>query len=174
MADDTRPQPQAGFFGKLPVAGDFVSRGLSPAIADWLDHWLTQSLAHAARTPDAWPPGGLRALLEVPDGARLAVIGPSVDRAGREFPLLACISASNISLTEAERWADRAAVALARAVEGRYDPPTLLAALNSITPPAQGDGPLCPPLLWCAGDDEPQLPEQVLVALFAETGTSSG
>jgi type VI secretion system protein ImpM len=160
------PSPQAGFFGKLPMVGDFVSRGLSPTLSAWLDNWLTQWLAPVAHLPDVWPRGGIRAILDPPSGAILAVIGPSVDRAGREFPILAGIPACAIAQSEADRWADLAAVALSRAVQGQYDPTTLFAALNSIAAPVAGEPALCPPLLWSANSDNPRPPEAALAEMF--------
>lgn len=81
-------------FGKMPVLGDFLSRGLDFALRDGLDHWLSAGMEAArARFPDfddryvaapAWcfvdqDPAGLWS-----GGALCA----SVDAAGRRFPLM--------------------------------------------------------------------------------------
>jgi len=77
-------------FGKLPAHGDFVARGLTPDARDGWDAFLSASLADARRTLgdkfeaqyDAAP--AWRFALADSSGA----IAPSVDRAGRRFPLL--------------------------------------------------------------------------------------
>lgn len=161
----------AGFFGKLPVSGDFLARGLAPGQRAWLDGWVTRWLADHARDPDLWPAGGLRGLLDAPEGPLLVVIGPSIDLPGRRFPVLACTKAPDVSQASADRWADLAAVALSRAVQGDYDADTLLAALNSIPPPAFADKPLAPPVLWGADSIGP--PDAIVAALFAATPPSS-
>lgn len=154
----------AGFFGKLPVSGDFLARGLAPGQRSWLDAWLTRWVAGVAHDPDLWPPGGLRGLLDAPDGPLVVVIGPSIDLPGREFPILACVPAPGASQQTADSWANLAAVALSRAVRGDYDADTLLAALNSIPAPEQGDPPLAAPTLWT--DTASGAPEELLPTLF--------
>ena len=156
----------AGFFGKLPTSGDFLARGLAPGQRSWLDDWLTRYLAAYAKDPESWPPGGLRGLLDAPEGPLLVVIGPSVDLPGRSFPILACIQAVEVSIESASRWTELAAVALSRAVRGDYDADTLLAALNSIPPPDPGDDPVFSPILWSDSLSGP--PEIVLPLIFGE------
>jgi len=155
----------AGFFGKLPTQGDFVSRGLAPGTRAWLDQWLTRWLAPYVHDPDRWPRGGIRGVLDAPSGPLVVVIGPSIDRPGRDFPILACIAADAPSRPGADRWADLAAVALARAVRGDYDADTLLAALETIPAPAAGEPPLPAPWLWSDSAEGP--PETLLTTLFA-------
>ena len=77
-------------FGKLPVLGDFVARGLDGQMRDALDHWLSADLA-AARDRfgdefepryDAAPPW--RFIDCDPDGGWSGgALCASVDRAGR-------------------------------------------------------------------------------------------
>jgi len=82
--------PGAFVFGKLPAHGDFVARGLTPDARDGWDAFLSASLADARQTLgerfeaqyDAAP--AWRFSLADTSGA----IAPSVDRAGRRFPLL--------------------------------------------------------------------------------------
>ncbi len=161
----------AGLFGKLPVSGDFVARGLAPGQRAWLDSWISRRVAGFARDPDLWPPGGLRGVLDAPDGPLLVVIGPSVDLPGRSFPILACTPAPGVSRVSGERWADLAAVAVSRAVEGTYDADTLLAALNSIAQPSPGEPPLEPPVMW--GGEAIGPPDEIIPALFAGMRPSS-
>lgn len=81
----------AGYFGKLPVAGDFQkvvpAEGPDGKVLEWLhDGWARYALA--AQRPDL--PGPLWFLWRKP-GTPAAVLGamvPSRDRAGRRFPLL--------------------------------------------------------------------------------------
>ena len=85
-----------GFYGKLPSRGDFVRSGLPRDFTDRWDDWL-QSVMSGSRTlmGDAWLPAFLEAPVwrfALPRGlcGRRAVLGvmlPSVDKAGRYFPL---------------------------------------------------------------------------------------
>jgi type VI secretion system protein ImpM len=87
--------PAVGFFGKLPARGDFVRRDLPQDFVDAWDGWLAAGIAESkARLGADW----LAAFLEAPvwnfalapGVAGPAIAGiflPSVDRAGRYFPL---------------------------------------------------------------------------------------
>ena len=85
-----------GFYGKLPCAGDFVTRTLpSTFVAPW-DAWLQQALhASRAKLGERWTETYLEspiwrfALQPEACGpqAWAGVLMPSVDRAGRYFPL---------------------------------------------------------------------------------------
>ena len=85
-----------GFYGKLPCAGDFVTRALPTTfVAPW-DGWLQQALvASRAKLGDRWTETYLEspiwrfALQPQTCGpqAWAGVLMPSVDRAGRYFPL---------------------------------------------------------------------------------------
>lgn len=89
--------PAAGWFGKLPMLGDFASRRLPPAFIGACDEWLSQSLRSSqaqlgARWLDtyltapvwrfAWAPGVIDAQWW------FGVLMPSVDAVGRYFPLV--------------------------------------------------------------------------------------
>jgi len=90
-------ESNVGFYGKLPVLGDFVSRRLpNDFISSW-DKWLQSSLAvskeklaeqwmHTYLTSPIWrfalSPGMCG------NDAWLGVVMPSVDRVGRYFPLM--------------------------------------------------------------------------------------
>jgi len=94
---DPIAEPQiAGWFGKIPALGDFVTRRLPPTFVDPWDAWLSAELVAARRAlADAWP----SAYRQTPiwrfaltagaiDQARwLGVLIPSFDRVGRQFPL---------------------------------------------------------------------------------------
>ena len=85
-----------GFYGKLPARGDFVRAGLPRDFIDPWDDWL-QSVMAGSRTlmGEAWLPAFLEAPVwrfTLPPGmcgaqAALGLMLPSVDRAGRYFPL---------------------------------------------------------------------------------------
>lgn len=77
-------------FGKLPAHGDFVSRGIPPSERDMLDAWLSDEMRDARgrfgeefeERFDTAPPW----LFAHDDEG--GVLCPSVDSAGRRFPLL--------------------------------------------------------------------------------------
>jgi type VI secretion system protein ImpM len=83
-------------FGKLPTHGDFIARGLNPARRDELDLWLSNEMVQArevfgARFEDAYD-AATPWLLSARDDAGMwqgAAICPSVDAAGRRFPIVA-------------------------------------------------------------------------------------
>jgi type VI secretion system protein ImpM len=85
-----------GFYGKLPARGDFVRGGLPRDFTDRWDAWLAPAIAGSReRMGEDWLP----AFLEAPvwrfalsaglcgGRAALGLMLPSVDRAGRYFPL---------------------------------------------------------------------------------------
>ncbi len=86
----------AGFYGKLPARGDFVRAGLPRDFVEAWDRWW-QSMIPASRQSlgEAWVPAWLEAPIwrfTLPAGlcgagSVLGVWMPSVDRAGRYFPL---------------------------------------------------------------------------------------
>ena len=87
----------AGFFGKLPGAGDFVQRRLpSPFVDAWDQHFeravnesklaLGDAWPHAYRSSPVWrfvlSPGVCTS------AAWVGVLGPANDRVGRSFPMV--------------------------------------------------------------------------------------
>jgi type VI secretion system protein ImpM len=87
----------SGFFGKLPSRGDFVRTGLPRSFTDPWDAWLRDVLpASRAVLGDEWVPAWLEApvwrFALAPDVCGpeqvLGLWMPSVDRAGRYFPLV--------------------------------------------------------------------------------------
>lgn len=87
MPRDLLTPPYVGFFGKLPVTGDFVARGLPDAFRRNWDVWVTRHIAPRMRIGGHWPQGGLRCRLISGGRSAGAVIVPSTDSAGRVFPL---------------------------------------------------------------------------------------
>jgi type VI secretion system protein ImpM len=107
-----------GLYGKLPAAGDFVSRALPAAfVAPW-DEWLQNSLAASrAQLGERWNP----VYLESPiwrfvlqprlcgPQAWAGTLTPSVDRTGRYFPLTFAASippavSTLLTVAAAEHW----------------------------------------------------------------------
>ncbi|MCW5748421.1 MAG: type VI secretion system-associated protein TagF [Alphaproteobacteria bacterium] len=87
---------RVGFFGKLPGRGDFVRRDLPNGFVDVWDNWLQEGIAASrAALGEGWLDAWLCAPIwrfALPAGmcgadAWAGVMMPSVDRAGRYFPL---------------------------------------------------------------------------------------
>ena len=86
----------AGFYGKVPARGDFVRSGLPRDFVETWDDWLSEVMSASKEIGgDAWLPAFLEAPVwrfALPSGVcgAFAIIGlmlPSVDKAGRYFPL---------------------------------------------------------------------------------------
>lgn len=94
---DTRTDAEAaGFYGKLPVLGDFVTRRLPAQFVQVWDQWLRESLAASqAELAEDWLDTYLTSPLWrftlspgiVGQSGWAGVLMPSVDRVGRYFPL---------------------------------------------------------------------------------------
>ena len=90
------PAPLAGIYGKLPARGDFVCQRLPRAFTEPWDDWIAAVLSASREALGAaWLPAWLEApvwrfaLAGGVCGPRdvLGLMLPSVDRAGRYFPL---------------------------------------------------------------------------------------
>jgi type VI secretion system ImpM family protein len=90
------PPPTAGWFGKIPALGDFVSRRLPAEFIEAWDIWLSEELFGAQeKLGENWLESYLKApiwrfaLMPGALDARhwFGVLMPSVDRIGRQFPL---------------------------------------------------------------------------------------
>ncbi len=98
------PDASAGLFGKLPARGDFVRENLPRDFTDAWDAWWARGLAETQRQRprDEWQASWLEAPVwrfVLPPGlcGRNGVLGlwlPSVDRAGRYWPLTIAAVAS--------------------------------------------------------------------------------
>lgn len=157
----------AGAFGKVPSAGDFIARGLTAEVRSALDRWLAAHLAEAARDPDSWPDWGLRAAVPTPAGDVAALILPSVDRAGRQYPFALVAPLSGADVRGVDAWADGALDLALDAVDGVIDADELGAALSDVGLPRAARGAaVAVPSLWRRGG-VPGAPEVALPALFA-------
>lgn len=128
---------RAGFFGKIPKSGDFVARGLSVSERQFWDRWITSNLAFAMEPEPVWPKGGLR--LSRP--GQIAVILPSRDKSGRNFPLLGLIlhDGDLVSADQADELIAMVLPPLEKALTGECDANTLEAMLAQVAmedPPA--------------------------------------
>lgn len=147
---------RVGFFGKLPGRGDFVRRDLPNTFVDTWDRWLQHGIAASRNTlGDGWLDSWLCAPIwrfALPPGtcgpdAWAGVMMPSVDRAGRYFPLtLATSVGTPAAAVLAGDWiAAVEAVALSALDEG---------ADFERFADAVGQLPVCPPVsaeTWAGG-----------------------
>ncbi len=135
-----------GFFGKLPGHGDFIRAGLPEEVVAAWDGWVREGLAESRiALAEAWLP----AFLEAPvwrfrfaPGTLCAmglagVMAPSVDRAGRYFPLmLGAAMERTPEPGEAPSWFDALAAAAADAVHEGWSRDRLLDAVDAAGAPA--------------------------------------
>jgi type VI secretion system protein ImpM len=161
---DAGTRAQRGYFGKIPSRGDFVRAGLPRGfVAPW-DAWLQDMLtASRAALGEDWMPAWMEApiwcfLLQPgacgPEAA-LGMFMPSVDRAGRLFPLsLAWVAPSAATFaTEGMAWLEQAEAAGLAALEQDLEPDALIAALQAETNTSEaipGDPASQAPLGACA------------------------
>lgn len=149
MPGEVLTPPYAGFFGKLPVTGDFVARGLPDAFRRHWDLWVTRHLASRLRAGTAWPQGGLRCRLT--SGGRVAgvVVVPSADNAGRLFPLsLAVIGANLPGPMDLCDWFSGARRCAEAAMARHMGADALQEALDALPPPEGDYGDAPPMLIW--------------------------
>jgi type VI secretion system protein ImpM len=141
---------QVGFYGKLPSRGDFLRHGLPRSFVDpWDDWWQSAITGSLAALGEAWVPAWMEAPVwrfaipagQCGPGAVLGLWMPSVDRAGRHFPLtLARMIAGGDAGAEAG-WLDQAEA------DG-------LAALEHDTPPETLAGQLLAAPVWPAPEPD--------------------
>ncbi len=113
VADESRAAvPTAlslAWFGKLPSAGDFISRRMPYALQQYWDRWCASSMETLKeRNPaSGWALWGnmpkwaflLPAQPGVPFG-QLGVLAPSCDRVGRNFPFLVTTKLTDDNIAE--------------------------------------------------------------------------
>jgi type VI secretion system protein ImpM len=156
-----------GFHGKLPTAGDFVTRGLPTGLAAFWDAWAARNLAR--RT--GWPEGGLRMRLQSGGKVAAGVAVPGADRVGRRFPVAAFVIAPALPAPNGlDAWCDAAAAVLVSAGQGGIDADTLLDRLEALVSPT-GGGKGTAMQLWAVGvPPQPCAPadcDEVLNSLFS-------
>lgn len=108
-----------GFYGKVPVVGDFVSRRVPRSFIEFWDRWLQDAIATSRKQlAEAW----LDLYLVSPiwrfslssgicgETAWTGILMPSVDKVGRYFPLTLvlavpeCINPFLLARPQADRW----------------------------------------------------------------------
>jgi type VI secretion system protein ImpM len=157
-----------GFYGKLPRAGDFVSRRLPADFVRFWDRWCALHLA--TRLPEG---AGLRFALVRPPLHATGLVTASADRAGRRFPLT--LAAAGPAAPD-PAWLAALAAAAAAAAQGELSPDALDARLQSLPiPPLAADAASPPPLVfWTEAAApraiDPDHPGPALDALLATPG----
>jgi type VI secretion system protein ImpM len=164
MSDpDPAAQIRAGVFGKLPARGDFVRDNLPRDFTDAWDAWWSRGLADTqSRAADDWVTSWLDAPVwrfALPPGlcGRLGVIGvwmPSVDKAGRYYPLTLAAAAPfdwTDGLPLMESFLDVAEAAGRDALEHDLTQDTLTARLTAALPSATGGATPGPATWWTEG-----------------------
>lgn len=139
MSTSDITQLRAGFFGKLPALGDFVSRQLAYAQVRRIDDWMQCGLRALQRTSTR----GGDAELGVPvwrfvlpcgvwgGRAFCGALMPSLDKVGRRFPLLACVGLdADTHLAAVSPFSERLAQVLPNAIACELGPDDLLARLQ--------------------------------------------
>jgi type VI secretion system protein ImpM len=139
-----------GFYGKLPARGDFVRAGLPRDFTDRWDDWLQSVIAGSrALMGEAWLPAFLEAPVwrfALPPGmcgqrAALGLMLPSVDKAGRYFPLtfaalpaagavLPAVGIASAASGPARVWLDRCEATGRTALERDTSPQEIADALG--------------------------------------------
>lgn len=150
-----------GWFGKLPMLGDFAHRRLPRGFVDACDAWLSQGIGTSRRSlGPAWLDDYLAAPLwcfawsplVVDEHWWFGVLMPSVDAVGRYFPLVIAFEAMQAptdphALARWARWYDGAAACALQTLGDRATLDGFESALaaadtpSSTTTPAEGAGP---------------------------------
>ncbi len=133
-----------GFYGKLPARGDFVRAGLPRDFTDRWDDWLQSVIASSrALMGESWLPAFLEAPVwrfSLPPGqcgerAALGLMLPSVDKAGRYFPLtfvaLLATGVPGANSGPASAWLDQCEAAGRAALEHDTPPQDIADALGA-------------------------------------------
>lgn len=113
------PSAAAGFFGKLPCAGDFVQRRLPASFVDAWDRHFETAVAHSRDAlGDTWheafhaSPAWRFALAPgvCGEAAWVGVMGPGADRVGRCFPMVIAAPLSDVAaaIGDGAEWFERA------------------------------------------------------------------
>lgn len=163
--------PVPGFFGKLPTAGDFVTRGLPALFRRRWDGWVTRHLAPRLKDGSLWPPAGLRFRLVSGGKVAAGLVLPGRDAAGRGFPFSALLIGEALpGPAGLDPWCDACADLCRQALGGALDAEEFWRALDDLDAPA-GDGPAAALLIWTADVPaiaaDPEAPAAALDRLFA-------
>jgi type VI secretion system protein ImpM len=166
-----------GFYGKIPATGDFVTRGLPGEFTRRLDDWLARHLAPLI-IANAWPDHVAICFLMGPGvlGPAAGVVVPSMDRAGRQFPLAISVLLPFVATSlasSANEWFEQAIEAAVAARGGQLNADDLAAELIALPfpMPEQAGCPVEKMVLWIASEDlidvEPDAPRAALEDLLS-------
>jgi len=171
--------PVVGFFGKLPARGDFVRVGLPRDFTDRWDEWLQSVLAGSrALMGEAWLPAFLEAPVwrfALPAGmcGACAVLGlmlPSVDRAGRYFPLTFAALHGGVGETaQGDAWLDRCEAIGRDALERDTPPQAVFDTLE--LPDLSNDGEGFADALWWSEGSPRVKPVRMTLASLPDATT---
>lgn len=171
-----------GFYGKLPAAGDFVSRRLPVEFVRAWDRWLAQHLAPLIGS-QLWPHSFALRFLTGPAcfGATTGIILQSTDKVGRRFPLsiVALLPEASIGLARADAWFAGIEEAGVGAQRGELTPDELELMLAKLpVPPAEaGDEIVDGMVMWTAHSDifdiDLQSPQATLEQVFVASRETS-
>ncbi|TIV24473.1 MAG: type VI secretion system-associated protein TagF, partial [Mesorhizobium sp.] len=133
-----------GCYGKMPAAGDFVTRRLPGDFVRVWDRWLAQHIVPLFGL-ETWPMGTALRFLAGPGsfGASAGIVLQSADRVGRRFPLsvVARLSEAPLKLAYADAWFEGIENAALAAQRGELTPDELDAVLAALSvPPVDGEG----------------------------------
>ncbi|MDX8463374.1 type VI secretion system-associated protein TagF [Mesorhizobium humile] len=171
-----------GFYGKMPAAGDFVTRRLPGDFVRVWDRWLAQHIVPLFGL-EAWPTSTALRFLSGPGafGGSAGIVLQSADRVGRQFPLsvVARLPEAPLKLAYADAWFEGVENAALAAQRGELTPDQLDAALGVLPVPlVDGEGDVIDGLAAWTGhtdifDIDPQAPQPTLERIFAASWETS-
>ena len=165
-----------GFFGKLPSTGDFVARGLTPSLRPVLDQWLTRNVVSGLPSDRCLPGNGIRLVMAWRDDGFAALILPSRDKLGREYPLavIGMVPDGVPSVVAADGWCDAILPAAQNAIDAPLLPDQTLEVLAEVSAEALVPDPNeadC--LIWVKGSDPVEIDRTNAVEAVAQLAVSS-
>jgi type VI secretion system ImpM family protein len=147
--------PMPGFYGKVPLRGDFVSHRLPEAFVETWDRWVSSMMVESrmrigSRWPDVFAATPIRRFVLGPGLClRESVAGlmiPSADSVGRQFPLvLACRLRDQDGQISPDSWFDRAETVLLDLLDAEDIPDAIEDAAGKLDAPALPQGPAMEP-----------------------------
>jgi type VI secretion system protein ImpM len=171
-----------GLYGKMPAAGDFVTRRLPGDFVRVWDRWLAQHIVPLFGM-ETWPQNTALRFLSGPGsfGAAAGIVLQSADRVGRQFPLsvVARLAEAPLKLAHADTWFDGIETAALAAQRGEMTSDELDTALAGLPVPAvDSDGDVIDDLVvWTSHTDifdvDPQAPQATLEQIFAASWETS-
>ncbi|TPI65660.1 type VI secretion system-associated protein TagF [Mesorhizobium sp. B3-1-3] len=147
-----------GFYGKMPAAGDFVTRRLPGDFVRVWDRWLAQHIVPLFGI-ETWPTGTALRFLSGPGafGGSAGIVLQSADRVGRQFPLsvVARLPDAPLKLAYCDGWFDGIESAAFAAQRGELTTDELDAAVAAMPVPlVEGEGDVVDDLvMWTAHTD---------------------